>query len=185
MCEEILLAEDHPGFTTVVIRPATVCGYSPRLRLDLTVNILTNHAVNSGRITVFGGSQKRPHIHIADIADLYVSLLEVSDERIHRKIFNAGYENRTIMDIAGIVREVVIRSGLRREIEIVTVETNDPRSYHICSEKIKRELGFVPLHTIEDAVGELCAAFADGRIPDPLTAARYYNIKTMQAARLR
>jgi nucleoside-diphosphate-sugar epimerase len=184
VCESILLAENHPGFTTVVIRPATVCGYAPRLRLDLIVNILTNHAVNTGRITVFGGGQKRPHIHIEDVTDLYVSLLDLPDERIHGKIFNAGYENRTVSETAGLVRDVVIRSGLRREIEVVTASTDDNRSYHICSDKIKRELGFEPRHTTEDAVRGLCAAFANGLVPHPMTDPRYYNIKTMQAARL-
>lgn len=185
MCEEALLAEDSPGFTPVIIRSATVCGYAPRLRLDLTVNILTNHAVNIGRITAFGGSQKRPNIHIADITDLYVSLLEFPEERIHRKIFNAGFENHTVSEIAEMVQSVVIRSGFRKEIEISTAPTDDARSYHISSEKIKRELGFEPRHTIEDAVEDLCVAFAGGRIPDPMTDVRYYNIKTMQAGRLR
>lgn len=184
LCEDALLAEDRPGFTPVIIRPATVCGYSPRMRLDLTVNILTNHAVSTGRITVFGGSQKRPNIHIADIADLYALLLELPSERIHRKVFNAGYENHAIAEIAGMVRDVVIRSGLRREIEIRTAPTDDIRSYHISSEKIKRELGFEPMHTIEDAIRDLCAAFAAGRIPNSMTDIRYYNIKTMQARRL-
>lgn len=181
MCEEALLAADPPGFIPVIIRPATACGYSPRLRLDLTVNLLTNHAVNTGRITVFGGSQKRPNIHIADITDLYVSLLEFPEERIHRKIFNAGYENHTVLEIAEMVRNVVIRSRLRKEIQVTTAPTDDIRSYHISSEKIKRELGFEPRHTIEDAVEDLCAAFANGSIPDPMTDVRYYNIKTMRS----
>lgn len=184
MCEEALLAEDHPGLTPVIIRPATVCGYSPRLRLDLTVNLLTNHAVNLGRITVLGGSQKRPNIHIADITDLYVTLLGLPDERIYRKVFNAGCENHTVTEIAEMVRDVVIQSGLRKEIEITTAPTNDTRSYHISSEKIKRELGFEPRHTIADAIRDLCAAFAAGRIPNPMTDIRYSNIKTMQARRL-
>ena len=185
MCEEALLAEDRRGFTPLVIRPATVCGYSPRMRLDLTVNILTNHAVSGGRITVFGGSQKRPNIHIADITDLYATLLDVPAERIHHKVFNAGYENHTVAEIARMVRDVVIASGLREDVEITTAPTDDIRSYHISSEKIKRELGFEPLHTIQDAIRDLCTAFADGRIPNPMTDIRYYNIKTMQARRLR
>ena len=185
MCEEALLAEDLPGFTTVIIRSATVCGYSPRLRLDLTINLLTSHAVNTGRITVFGGSQKRPNIHIADITDLYVTLLEVPDELIHRQIFNAGYENHTVSEIAEMVRDVVIRSRLRKEVEITTAPTNDTRSYHISSEKIKRQLGFKPRHTLEDAIRGLCQAFADGRVPNPMTDIRYDNIKTMQAKQLR
>lgn len=184
MCEAALLAEDPPGVSPVIIRPATVCGYSPRLRLDLTVNLLTNHAINTGRITVFGGSQKRPNIHIADVTDLYVMLLDLPAERIHRKVYNAGYENHTVREIAEMARDVVIRLGMRRAIEIVTAPTSDTRSYHISSEKIKRELGFEPRHTIEDAIRDLCVAFREGRIPDPMTDIRYYNIKTMQARRL-
>lgn len=185
LCEQVLLAEESAGFVPVVIRPATVCGYSPRLRLDLIVNILTNQAVNVGVITVLGGGQKRPNIHIADIVDLYVMLLDAPAERIQGKIFNAGYENRTVAELADLVREIVIRSGLRNEIQIVTAPTDDVRSYHISSERIKRELGFEPRHTIEDAVRDLCAAFAAGKIPNPLTDIRYYNIKTTQACRLR
>src|SRR5438552_910357 len=100
LCEEVLLKAQAPGFTTVVLRPATVCGYSPRLRLDLTVNILTNFAVNSGRMTVFGGAQKRPNIHIADMVAAYLRLLDASDAEISGKIFNAGYENHTGREIA-------------------------------------------------------------------------------------
>ena len=95
-----------PNFTTVIIRPATVCGYSPRMRLDLTINILTNHAVNRGKITVFGGTQKRPNIHIDDIADLYVDLLERPVEQIAGETFNAGYENLTVAELADQVRRV-------------------------------------------------------------------------------
>jgi nucleoside-diphosphate-sugar epimerase len=153
------------GFTTVIIRPATVCGYSPRLRLDLSVNILTNHAVNTGRINIFGGEQKRPNIHINDIADLYVMLMGVPDKLIAGKIFNAGYENQKISKIAEIVRDVVqLDMPGRGKIEMVTTTTDDRRSYHISSEKIKREVGFVPGHTIEDAVSDLVAAFEGGKI---------------------
>jgi nucleoside-diphosphate-sugar epimerase len=83
-----------------------------------------------------------------------------------------------------MVRDVVIRSGLRKEIEVITTPTNDTRSYHISSEKIKRELGFEPRRTIEDAIRDLCEAFREGRIPDSMTDVRYYNLKTMQARRL-
>src|SRR3989475_3244934 len=94
LCEEVLLQAQAPGFTTLVLRPATVCGYSPRLRLDLTVNILTNHAVNNRRITVFGGQQMRPNIHIDDVTDLYVQSLQWPDAAIDGGVFNAGYDNR-------------------------------------------------------------------------------------------
>jgi len=179
LCEEILLKEQSSDFTTVVVRPATVCGYSPRLRLDLTVNILTNYAVNARRIQVFGGAQKRPNIHIEDMADVYARLLDAPSGEIAGKTFNAGYENHTVTQLAEMIRSVVGRST-----EIVTTPSDDNRSYHISSDKIRRELGFVPSHTIEDAVRGLVGNFAAGRIPNPMTDIRYYNIKTMQALQL-
>lgn len=180
MCEDVLLQKRDSGFVTLILRPATVCGYSPRLRLDLTVNILTNHAVNNGKITVFGGEQKRPNIHIEDMTDLYIKSLELPDEAIDGKIFNAGYENHTVMQIAQMVRNVV-----GKQVEIVSTPTNDNRSYHISSEKIKKELGFVPQHTIEDAVQDLVKAFNANLIPNPMTDSLYYNIKTMQGLKLK
>src|SRR5258705_1772341 len=107
LCEEVLLKAQAPGFTSLILRPATVCGYSPRLRLDLTVNILTNLAVNKRVITIFGGTQKRPNIHVEDIADLYVDLLDRPDEHIAGKTFKAAYQNRTVADLGEIVRSVV------------------------------------------------------------------------------
>lgn len=180
MCEKVLLDARAPGFTTLTIRPATVCGWSPRLRLDLTVNILTNHAINNGRITVFGGAQLRPNIHIDDMADLYVESLRWEDGKIDGETFNVGFENHSVSDIAEMVRSVV-----GPEIEVTTVPTNDNRSYQISSGKIERALGFRPKRTIVDAVKDLAAAFADGRIPDPMTDDRYYNIKLMQRVKLR
>ena len=181
LCEEVLLKEQSPDFTTVIIRSATACGYSPRLRLDLTVNILTNLAVNTGRITVFGGQQKRPNIHIEDVTDFYVQLLELPDEMIAGKIFNVGYENYRVSEIAKMVRKVVGKE----EVEIVTSPTNDNRSYHISSEKVRRELGFEPKHSVEEAIRDLCSAFKDGKIPNPMDDIRYHNIKTMLAKQLR
>lgn len=181
LCEPILLKEKSPSFTPVVIRSATVCGYSPRQRLDLTVNILTNHAVNVGIIKIFGGEQKRPNIHIQDITDLYVKLLEYQDHLISGKIFNVGFENYKIKEIAQMVKRVVGREDLKIE----TVPTDDNRSYHISSEKIKRELGFEPKNTIEDAINDLCTAFKEGKIPDPINNIRWYNIKTMLAKKLK
>ncbi len=181
LCEAHLLNEQTNDFTVLILRPATVCGYSPRLRLDLTVNILTNHAVNHNRIKVFGGGQKRPNIHIEDVTDLYVKSLEYPKEKIAGKIFNAGYENHTVRQIADIVKE-----NLNRPNVVVTVEeSNDNRSYHISSQKIQKELGFVPQHSIGEAVRDLKSAFEAGKIPDALTDIRYYNIKTMQAIHLK
>lgn len=181
LCEPILLAQQAPDFTTVVIRPATVCGYSPRQRLDLTVNILTHHAVNTGRITVFGGDQMRPNIHIDDVTDLYVHLLAVPGEDVAGSIYNAGYENHSVRDLADIVRTVVQREMPGREcIDMVTTPSDDHRSYHICSDKLKRELAFEPRRTIADAVRDLVTAFRDGKLPNAHQDVRYYNIKTMQ-----
>jgi nucleoside-diphosphate-sugar epimerase len=179
MCEDVLNKKRAPGFTTLILRPATVCGYSPRLRLDLSVNILTNHAVNNRKITVFGGQQRRPNIHIADMVDLYCQSLKYPDAAIDGKVFNAGYENHKLIEIAEIVRDVV-----GKDVEIVTTQTDDLRSYHICSERIKRELGWAPKHTIQDAVCDLVAAFKAGKIPNSMTDPRYYNIKTMQNVHL-
>jgi len=180
LCEEVLSKAQAPGFTSLILRPATVCGYSPRLRLDLAVNILTNLAVNTGRITVFGGAQKRPNIHIEDVTDLYVRSLEWPDESIDGQIFNAGYENHMVAQLADMVAGVVGRE----KVEIVTTPTDDHRSYHISSERIKRMLGFEPAHTVEEAIRDLSGAYAKGFIPNAMTDKRYYNIKTMLEAKL-
>lgn len=180
LCEDVLHEERAEGFATLILRPATVCGYSPRLRLDLTVNILTNHAVNNGKIRVFGGSQLRPNIHIEDMTDLYVSCLGLPERQIDGKVFNAGYENRSVMDIAEMVRDVVGSS-----VGLAVEPTDDLRSYHISSARIERELGFRPKHTIPVAIENLAGAFADGRVPGAMDDARYYNIRTMQEAGLK
>lgn len=185
LCEPILLSRQSADFTTMVVRPATLCGYSPRQRLDLTVNILTNLAVNRGQITVFGGSQLRPNFHIQDMVDLYLQLLQEPAARIAGKIYNAGYENHSVADIAVMVRNVVQRMMPERgSVEIVTSPSDDLRSYHISSERIARELGFRPKKTIEDAISDLVRAFQAGLLPNSLTDAKYFNIKTMQANQL-
>lgn len=180
LCEEVLLKAASDDFIVSIIRPSTVCGYSPRLRLDLTVNILTNHAIHKGEITVFGGEQKRPNIHIEDMTDLYVFLLRQPDEKIHRKIYNAGYQNFKVRELAEIVRKT-----LGGHIPIVVTPSNDNRSYHVSSQKIKEDLGFEPKHTIENAVQDLKNAMEAGKIKDAMSDKRYYNIKTMQAIKLK
>lgn len=180
MSEKVLLEARSPGFVVLILRPATVCGYSPRLRLDLTVNILTNHAVNKGKIKVLGGGQMRPNIHIEDMTDLYCRSLEWTDAQIDGKIFNAGYDNYTVDQIAEMVRHTV-----GEQVVIEHEATNDNRSYHISSEKIRRELGFQPKRTIRDAIEDLNQAFKEGKIPDPFNNSCYYNIKRMQELRLR
>jgi nucleoside-diphosphate-sugar epimerase len=182
LCEPLLFEHRAPGFTCVIIRPATICGYSPRMRLDLSVNILTNHAVNRGKITVFGGAQLRPNLHIDDMADVYELLVEAPAEKIDGEIFNVGGQNLSIARIAEIVRDVVRRElPDKDDIEIETTASNDPRSYHINSDKIRRVLGYAPKRTVEDAVRDLCRAFEEGKLPASLEDDRYYNVRRMKA----
>ncbi len=181
LCESMLLRYQSPEFTTVIIRPATVCGYSPRMRLDLTVNILTNLAINTRRITVFGGSQQRPNIHIDDLADLYVQLLALPDRQVAGEIFNAGYQNHTVAQLAAMVRTVVEQElPQTAPIAIETTPSNDVRSYHVSSKKIAQRLGFVPKRTIEQAIRDLCRAFKSGKLPNSLTDERYVNVKVVK-----
>jgi nucleoside-diphosphate-sugar epimerase len=180
MCEEVLAEERAPGFVTCTLRPATVCGYAPRQRLDVVVNILTNQAFNTRRIKVMGGSQKRPNIHVQDMADLYAFLLQQPDEAIDGEIYNAGFENHTLDQLAAMVQRQV-----GNDIVIDVVPTNDLRSYHVSSEKMRRKLGFVPKHTIEDAIRDLVGAFRSGKLPNSLDDSRYFNIRRMQEISLK
>jgi nucleoside-diphosphate-sugar epimerase len=181
LCEPLLFKHQSADFVCVAIRPATLCGYAPRQRLDLSVNILTNHALNASRITVFGGSQRRPNLHVQDMCDLYELLLGVDDAAIAGQTFNAGSQNMSIMDIAETVRRVVTEEFPDKGgIEIVTTPTDDIRSYHVNSDKIRRILGFTPKRAIEDAVRDLCRAFQNGKLPDSLTDTRYFNVRRLK-----
>ena len=181
MCEPLLWKHQSKAFVCVTIRPATLCGYAPRQRLDLSVNILTNHAINAGKITVFGGAQKRPNLHVQDMVDLYQLLLEVPDQRIAGQTFNAGFQNLSIMAIAQIVKRVVQEEFPEKgEIPIVTTPTDDIRSYHVNSDKIRRVLGFEPKRNIEDAVRDLCKAFRQGRLPNSLQDTFYFNVRRLK-----
>jgi len=178
-CEKILANYQSPDFTTVTIRPATVCGYSRRQRLDVVVNILSNLAFHKRKITVFGGKQLRPNIHIADMVEAYVVLLNAPKELIAGEIFNAGYENQSVEELAISVRDV-----MGDDVELVTSPTEDNRSYHISSQKISKVLGFVPSHTIKDAIVDMKQALESGLLPNSLTDDKYFNIKRMQSEKL-
>ncbi|HEY8071268.1 MAG TPA: SDR family oxidoreductase [Methylocystis sp.] len=181
MCEPLLNRHIDDDFIGVTFRPATVCGYAPRQRFDLSVNILTNHAVNKNRITVFGGSQLRPNLHIQDYVDAVEMFLEAPAEKIQGEIFNVGYQNLSLMKIAELVKKVVLEEFPDRgDIEIVTTPSDDIRSYHINSSKVTRVLGFQPRHTIEDAVSELCGAFREGKLPNSFEDDVYFNVKRLQ-----
>jgi nucleoside-diphosphate-sugar epimerase len=182
LCEPRLFKHQSPGFVCVTIRPATLCGFAPRQRMDLSVNILTNHAINKGKITVFGGSQKRPNLHVQDMVDLYKLLLSVPGEKIAGQTFNAGFQNMSIMEIAQTVKRVVQDIFPEKgEIPIVTTPTDDIRSYHVNSDKIQRVLGFKPKHTVEDAVKDLCAAFKAGKLPNSMDDTFYFNVRRLKS----
>jgi nucleoside-diphosphate-sugar epimerase len=151
-----------------IIRPATVCGLSPRMRLDVSVNMLTMQALVNKKITIFGGDQVRPNIHIDDITDLYVSIL--SEPEVYRGVFNAGFENISIMDIGRMVQN-------KLDCEIEVTPSNDPRSYRLNAEKLLNT-GFRPKKTVEDAVKEIISAFHEGKL---LNEDRCYNLKWMQS----
>lgn len=182
MCEPLLFRHTDRNFIGVVFRPATVCGYAPRQRLDLSVNILTNHAVNKGKITVFGGSQLRPNLHVQDYADLCKLLLTASDEKVVNQVFNCGFQNLSILEIAKTVKRVVEEEFPEKgDIPIEVTTSNDLRSYHINSDKIARVLGFTPKYSIEHAIRDLCTAFRQGKLPNSFDDDTYYNVRTMKA----
>lgn len=172
--EPFVTRANDAGFCAVNIRPATVCGYSPKMRLDLTVNILTMSALTKGKITVFGGGQKRPNIHIEDITDYYVKLLDMPAEKIGGKTFNAGYENHTVSQIAEMVKEII-----GNHVTIETTPSNDNRSYHISSAKIEKELGLKPNHTIKDAVLDIKKAADKGLLN--WSDENFYNVKKVKS----
>ena len=181
MCEPLLFKHQSPDFVCVTIRPATLCGYAPRQRLDLSVNILTNHAINNNKITVFGGSQKRPNLHVQDMVDLYKLLLTVPDDKIAGQTFNAGFQNMSIMEIAQVVKRIVEQEfPEKKDVPIVTTPSDDLRSYHVNSDKIQRVLGFKPQRSVEDAVRDLCAAFKAGKLADSMNDTFYFNVRRLK-----
>ena len=179
-CEKILLKFCSKDFTTVVIRPATVCGYSSRQRLDVVVNIFTNLAFNKRAIKVFGGKQLRPNIHIKDMINAYKILLEAPKDKVSGEIFNAGYDNLSVENLAKAVKNII-----GKDVELINIPSNDNRSYHISSKKIKKILKFESRHTIEEAINDLKKAFEKGLLPDSMKDEKYFNIKKMQKINLK
>ena len=181
MCEPLLRKHTDDNFVGVTFRPATVCGYAPRQRLDLSVNILTNHAVSKDKITVFGGSQLRPNLHVQDYCDAVQLFLVAPAGQVQNEIFNVGYQNMSIGSIAELVKQVVEEEfPEKHEIPIVTAPSDDIRSYHINSDKIKRVLGFEPRHTIAEAVRDLCGAFRAGKLPNSMDDDKYFNVRRLK-----
>ena len=179
MCEPMLTKHTDENFTGVTFRPATVCGYSTRQRLDLSVNILTNFAINKNKIVVFGGDQLRPNLHIVDYIRAVKLLIEADKNLIADEIFNVGYQNLSINQLAEIVKKVVEIEYPEKKITIERQQSDDKRSYHINSDKIKDVLNFEPKFSIEDAVRELCNSFKNGQLPESFENENYFNVKKM------
>ena len=179
LCEPILKKYTDENFTGVIFRPATVCGYSPRQRFDVSVNILTNHAVNNKKIIVFGGKQLRPNLHIQDYCDVVKLLIKAPKKKIQNQIFNVGHQNLSILNIAKKVRKIVEKKIGHKPIEIEIQKSNDNRSYHINSSKIHRILNFKPKKNIEDAINEICDALKQKKFKNPLSNNMYFNVRTL------
>tara|TARA_Y100000294_G_scaffold178135_1_gene208135 strand:+ start:6676 stop:7653 length:978 start_codon:yes stop_codon:yes gene_type:complete len=178
-CEKILNSYKSDDFITTTIRPSTVCGYAKRQRLDLVVNILTNHAYHNKEIKVFGGDQLRPNVHIDDMVDSYLAILSASSDKINGEIFNVGFRNQTVNELASDVKEVI-----GEDVKIVRTKSDDNRSYHVSSQKIKQIVGFSTKRTIKDAVSDLKSSFEKGLLPNSLEDKKYFNIKTMNSIKL-
>ena len=180
LCEPILLEQASDDFETVVFRPATVCGYSSRMRFDLSVNILTCHAICNNLIKVFGGDQLRPNLHIQDYSDLIKILITTDKQKIQKEIFNVGFQNLSIIKIAELVKEELEKNFGFKDIKILRTPSDDNRSYHINSDKIFNILGFKPKYNIEYAVSEIANAFNKNLFDDPLNNRIYHNVKTLK-----
>ncbi len=174
-CENILKNYKSNDFITTIIRPATVCGYSPRQRLDLVVNILTNLAYHKRKIKVFGGNQLRPNIHINDMVYAYERILVSPESKINGEIFNVGFQNQSVDELADSVKKII-----GNDVKIDKVSTDDNRSYHVSSLKIKKILNFTPKFTIEDAISDLKKAFHDKLLINTFEDSKFFNIKKMQ-----
>jgi len=182
MCEPILFKHTNKNFEAVIFRPATVCGYAPRQRFDLSVNILTNHAINKRKILVFGGDQLRPNLHILDYCDVVKLLMNAETHKIQNQIFNVGYQNMSIKEISLIVKKVVEEEFPDLgEIPIETTKSDDNRSYHINSDKIKMVLGFEPKRSIEESVRELCNYFKKNTFKNTFEDDFYFNVKRLKS----
>lgn len=174
MCEPILLEKASNDFVATVVRPATVCGYAPRQRFDLSVNILTNHAINERLIRIFGGDQYRPNLHIDDMCRAYLTLLSQPSHLVNGEIFNIGAENMTIREISEVVA-----SEVGNPLEVRVENTSDNRSYRVSSDYIKEKIGFIPEFGVREAVQNLKKAFNAGLLLNSLTDSKYFNIKRM------
>ena len=179
-CEKILNSYKSDNFTTTTIRPSTVCGYAKRQRLDLVVNILTNHAFHNKEIKVFGGDQLRPNVHINDMVDSYLAVLDAPSKKINGEVFNVGFKNQSVNELANDVKEVI-----GSDVKIIHTKSGDNRSYHVSSEKISNILNFNTKYTVKDAVSDLKNAFEKKSLINTFNDEFFFNIKRMQSINLK
>jgi nucleoside-diphosphate-sugar epimerase len=179
-CEKILSEYSSKNFETVTLRPATVCGYSPRQRFDLIVNILTNNAFNNRVIKIFNGDQLRPNIHINDMVRAYELLIQCNQKKINNNIFNIGSENYSVREIAEVVKKVI-----GNDVQISKEVNNDNRSYHISSERIKKDLNFDLKFNVKKAIIDLKKNFEKGIFINSMTNENYFNVKKMNLINLK
>lgn len=179
-CEIILNNYSSNEFVTTTIRPSTVCGYAKRQRLDLVVNILTNNAFHNREIKVFGGTQLRPNIHIDDMVDSYIAILNAPIKKINREIFNVGFKNQSVNELANDVKKII-----GNDVRIINTKSNDNRSYHISSQKIKDILNFSTKYSVKDAVMDLKIAFENKVLSNTFENEFFFNIKRMKSINLK
>lgn len=175
LCEKYLLAERDNSMPVTIVRPAAICGYSPRLRLDLSVNTLTIHALVNHKMTVYGGEQQRSQIHVKDISDFYLKLLDYPENKINSQIYNVTCGNFKIIEIARLISTTLIDQDISLEV----IPQNDNRSYHISGKKAREELGFIPKFSVADAITDVKNAYESGLIKKPLSNPRFYNHKVI------
>ena len=178
-CEKILNSYKSDDFITTTIRPSTVCGYAKRQRLDLVVNILTNHAFHNREIKVFGGDQLRPNVHIDDMVDSYLAVLNADTKKVNGQVFNVGFKNQSVNELANDVREVI-----GDDVKIINSKSDDNRSYHVSSEKIRDTLGFETKYTVKNAVSDLKNAFEKKLLTNTFNDELFFNIKRMNSIKL-
>ena len=179
-CERILNSYKSDDFITTTIRPSTVCGYAKRQRLDLVVNILTNHAFHNREIKVFGGDQLRPNVHIDDMVDSYISVLNADEKKVNGEIFNVGFKNQSVNELANDVKDII-----GQDVKIVNTKSDDNRSYHVSAQKIKEILGFETKFSVKDAVSDLKNAFESKLLSDTFENEFFFNIKRMNNINLK
>lgn len=180
-CERLLNNTNVGNLEYVFVRPATLCGYAPRLRLDLSVNTLTINALLTNKIKIFGGEQMRPALNMKDMVRFYELMLDAPKEKINKQAFNVADKNMTIRQIAELVKKVINDPAITFEV----TPSDDKRSYHVNTDKMKKVLGFEIKYGIDEAIQSLIKANKDGLIIDGLNNPLYYNLKRMKEVQLK